>query len=112
MIESLTAKLGEPDEIHQLHNTIRVWNDLGIYCYTKPDSSNIHDISFGFSIGDADFHPTQPFAGVISVNIDHIHMGTNKAALKLAGFKPSPYIYKQYTKEIGSISIFVDTVGA
>jgi len=109
-IDALVAELGEPDEAHFLQYTIRVWNKLGFYCYTKPESRDVSDICIGFpfeDFEDFDFYPTNYFTGVVSVGSDHFHKGTSFRNLGASGFTatfPNSYTY---TKEIGEISIYI-----
>ena len=109
-MDALIAELGERDGTHALHNTIRVWNNLGIYSYSRPGTSEVHQVSFAFQFEDFNFCPSNSFTGVVSIGSIYIHENSSLANLQALGFESDPitFLPDRYILEIGEISIYID----
>lgn len=108
-IGRLIEILGEPDETHNLANTIRVWNEQGIYCYTKPNTGTVYDISFLFARDKFDFSPTSIFSGTVTIESIQVAEGTSSKELIAQGFVRDHFIPGQLSWVDGPLSVFVDT---
>jgi hypothetical protein len=103
----LVEILGEPDRTVMKVNDILVWDQRGIYAYSKKDRDEIHDISFAFRKQDYDFEPATQFTAPLEVAGTPISAYTTAAELKQAGF-----VYDlSHEKIVGGKSVIVDFDG-
>ncbi|MEO0415422.1 MAG: hypothetical protein AAF226_10780 [Verrucomicrobiota bacterium] len=109
--EALISAFGEPDEVHPLVNTIRVWNDLGIYAYSRPSNSAVHDLSLAFGKENFKFHPKQAFKGRLSVGSTVLRRGQSVKELEAAGFAFDNVVPDMLVKHVGGISVMVSVKG-
>lgn len=100
----LVEILGEPDRTVKKVNDILVWDQRGIYAYSKKDRDEIHDISFALRKQEYDFDPATQFTAPLDVAGTPISASTTAAELKQAGF-----VYDlSHEKIVGGKSVIVD----
>ena len=104
----LVAALGEPSRTVDKVNKIFVWDQRGIYAYSKLDRDFVNDISFSFAKEEWDYAPQTPFAGTIEVGGLRISNGTTEADLTAAGFKKDDYSYE---KSLGANVVSIEYEG-
>jgi hypothetical protein len=103
----LVEILGEPDRTVMKVNDILVWDQRGIYAYSKKGGDEIHDISFAFRKQDYDFEPATQFTAPLDVAGMPISAATTADELKQAGF-----VYDlSHEKIVGGKSVIVDFDG-
>jgi hypothetical protein len=65
-IIKMSELLGQPSRVVEKINTIRVWDDAGIYTYSKPGSQEVDSIDIALNRqNEYDFTPRNTFSGVI-----------------------------------------------
>jgi len=82
----LVAALGEPSRTIDKVNKIFVWDQQGIYAYSKVDRDVVHDISFSFAKEEWDYAPHATFNGSIQLGGLQISKATTEAELLANGF--------------------------
>jgi hypothetical protein len=104
----LVAALGEPSRTVDKVNKIFVWDQQGIYAYSKTDRDFVHDISFSFAKEEWDYAPQTTFAGTIQLGGSQITKNTTEADLTAAGFQKDDYSFE---KSLGSNIVLVEHEG-
>ena len=103
----LVEILGEPDRTLMKVNDILVWDQRGIYAYSKKNRDEIHDISFAFRKQEYDFDPATQFTAPLDVAGTPIAASTTADELKQAGF-----VYDlSHEKMVGGKSVIVEFEG-
>jgi hypothetical protein len=91
----LVAALGEPSRTLDKVNRIFVWDQQGVYAYSKLERDEVHDISFAFTKEEYDYAPQSTFAGSIQIGGLQVSKGTPEADLVAGGFaKDGSYLEK------------------
>jgi hypothetical protein len=104
----LVAALGEPSRTLDKVNKIFVWDQQGIYAYSKTDRDHIHDISFSFAKEEWDYAPQSTFGGSIQLGGLQITRSTTEAELTAAGFKKDDFSFE---KSLGMNLVLIELEG-
>jgi hypothetical protein len=104
----LVAALGEPSRTVDKANKIFVWDQKGIYAYSKTDRDFINDISFSFAKEEWDYAPQSTFSGSIQIGNLTITKDTTEAALVAGGFKKERFSFE---KSLGTNVVLVEHEG-
>jgi hypothetical protein len=104
----LVAALGEPSRTLDKVNKIFVWDQQGIYAYSKLDRDLIHDISFSFVREEWDYAPQTTFAGSIQIDGLQVTKSTSQADLTAAGFQKDDSYFE---KSLGTNNVLIGHEG-
>lgn len=66
--KDLVAALGKPDRVAKLANTMLTWDELGVFAYMKPDTTQVTLLSIALDRDTPSFWPKKVFAGTLTVD--------------------------------------------
>jgi hypothetical protein len=104
--------LGQPTRTLALANTISVWDDLGVYVYVKPNTTDVFCFAVGFQPGTYRFSPKANYQGRIQIAEHFIDKESKSGDLQAAGFRSESYTPTGSRIRLGSLAVNASLTGS